>query len=137
MAAYGKWKQKQIEKNYNVAMLVNQFPKVAEFEFLEGRADKELRWGKELRQGKESRWRKELKREKEIRWGRNVRSGDFIAVRYRGSRQYQHIGALFADANKNGVLDGGDIVIHAGPAPLHFSYLREGNFDGHVVTLRP
>ncbi|MHC4336404.1 MAG: hypothetical protein ACYSTG_00425 [Planctomycetota bacterium] len=113
MAAYGKWKHKPIEKNYNVAMLVSQFPKVAEFEFLEGRTNKELKWG------------------------RDIHPGYFIAVRYRGSRQYQHIGALFADANKNGVLDGGDLVIHAGPAPLLCSHLRDGNFNGHVVTLRP
>jgi len=113
VAAYGKWKNKPIEKNYNVAMLVSQWPKVQEFDLLEGTADKQLKWG------------------------RDVRPGYFIAVRYRGSKQYQHIGALFSDANRNGVLDGGDLVIHAGPVPLHCSCLREGNFDGHIVVLQP
>jgi hypothetical protein len=113
MAAYGKYKREPIKKNYNVAMLVSQFPKVAEFEFSEGGTNKELRWG------------------------RDIHPGDFIAVRYGGRRQYQHIGAFFADANNNKVLDGGDLVIHAGPQPLHYSYLRDGNFDGHVAVLRP
>ncbi len=113
VAAYGKWKNKPIEKNYNVAMLVSQWPKVQEFDLLEGTPNKQLKWE------------------------RDVRPGHFIAVRYSGSKQYQHIGALFSDANQNGILDGGDVVIHAGPLPLHFSYLREGNFDGHVVILRP
>lgn len=113
VAAYGKWKNKPIEKNYNVAMLVSQWPKVREFDLLEGTPDRELKWG------------------------RDIRSGYFIAVRYSGSKQYQHIGALFSDANQNGVLDGGDLVIHAGPVPLHCSYLREGNFDGHIVILQP
>jgi hypothetical protein len=113
VAAYGKWKNKPIEKNYNVAMLVSQWPKVQEFDLLEGTANKQLKWG------------------------RDVRPGYFIAVRYSGSKQYQHIGALFSDANRNGVLDGGDLVIHAGPVPLHCSYLREGNFDGHIVILQP
>lgn len=48
-----------------------------------------------------------------------------------------NIGALFSDANRNDVLDGDDLVIHAGPQPLHYSHLKEGNFDGHVVILRP
>ena len=113
VAAYGKWKNKPIEKNYNVAMLVSQWPKVQEFDLSEGTADKQLKWG------------------------RDIRPGYFIAVRYRGSKQYQHIGALFSDANQNEVLDGGDLVIHAGPVPLHCSYLREGNFDGHIVILQP
>jgi hypothetical protein len=113
MAAYGKWKQEPIKKNYNVAMLVSQWPKVEEFVLLEGSPNKELKWG------------------------RDIHPGDFIAVRYSGRKQYQHIGALFSDANKNGVLDGGDLVIHAGPQPLHCSYLKERNFDGHVAILRP
>ncbi|MHC4105749.1 MAG: hypothetical protein ACYSR9_12475 [Planctomycetota bacterium] len=113
MAAYGKWKNKPITKNYNVAMLVSQWRHVEEFDILQGTPDKQLKWG------------------------RNINPGDFIAVRYSGSKQYQHIGALFEDANKDGLLDGGDIAIHAGPVPLHCSYIREGNFDGHVVILRP
>ena len=113
MAAYGKWKQEPIQKNYNVAMLVNQCLKVQECDLTEGGSNEKLRWGQ------------------------NIRAGDFIAVRYSGSRQYQHIGALFGDTNKNGFLDGGDLVIHAGPQPLRYSYLKEGNFDGHAVILRP
>ena len=113
VAAYGKWKNKPIEKNYNVAMLVSQWAKVQEFDLSEGTVDKQLKWG------------------------RDVLPGYFIAVRYSGSKQYQHIGALFSDANQNGVLDGDDLVIHAGPVPLHYSYLREGNFDGHIVILQP
>jgi hypothetical protein len=113
MAAYGKWKNKPIEKNYNVAMLVSQWPKVGEFDLSEGIANKQLKWGRE------------------------VHPGYFIAVRYSGSKQYQHIGALFSDANHNGILDGGDLVIHAGPVRVDCSYLREGNFDGHIVILQP
>jgi len=113
VAAYGKWKNKPIEKNYNVAMLVSEWPKVKEFDLSEGTTNRQLKWG------------------------RDIRPGYFIAVRYRGCKQYQHIGALFSDANQNGVLDGGDLVIHAGPVPLHCSYLREGNFDGHIIILQP
>jgi hypothetical protein len=113
MAAYGKWKNKPITKNYNVAMLVNQWRHIEEFDILQGTPDKQLKWGSD------------------------INPGDFIAVLYSGSKQYQHIGALFQDANKDGLLDGGDIAIHAGPVPLHCSYIREGNFDGHVVILRP
>jgi len=113
MAAYGKWKNKPIEKNYNVAMLVNQWPKVEEFDLRNGTPNKKLSWPKD------------------------VRKGDFIAVRYPGSKQYQHIGAFYSDANNNGVLDQGDLVIHAGPVPLHLSYLKQGNFDGHALILRP
>jgi hypothetical protein len=113
MAAYGKWKNKPITKNYNVAMLVSQWSHVEEFDILQGTPDKQLKWG------------------------RDINPGDFIAVRYSGSKQYQHIGVLFEDANKNRLLDSSDIVIHAGPMPLHYSYIKEGNFDGHVVILRP
>jgi hypothetical protein len=113
MAAYGKWKNKPITKNYNVAMLVSRWRHVEEFDILQGTPDKQLKWG------------------------RDINPGDFIAVRYSSSKQYQHIGALFEDANKDGLFDGGDIAIHAGPVPLHCSYIREGNFDGHVVVLKP
>ena len=72
-----------------------------------------------------------------IRWGSDVKPGDFIAVRYANARQYQHIGALGADLNKDGALDAGDLVIHAGPAALQVSPLNGGNFDGHVTIIRP
>lgn len=113
IAAYGKWKGKNIKKNYNVAMLVTQFSKMDEFDLRDGTPHKQ------------------------VRWGNKIRPGDFIAVRYNDRSQYQHIGALFKDADKNGILDGDDIVIHAGPFPLSYSYLREGSFDGHVRILRP
>lgn len=113
MAAHGKWKGQDTEKNYNVAMLVNRFEKTSEFELREGVPDKK------------------------VRWGRDVRPGDFIAVRYAGARQYQHIGALAEDSNKNGVLDEMDMILHAGPYPLAYDYLTNGAFDGHVAILRP
>ncbi|MDM8561170.1 hypothetical protein [Candidatus Parabeggiatoa sp. HSG14] len=113
VAAYGQWKGKHVKKNYNVAMLVNKLSKKHEFDLNNGMPDKKINWGKAFH------------------------SGDFIAVRYPGARQYQHIGALFQDTNNNGQLDGDDLVIHAGPLPLHYSYLKEGYFDGHVVILRP
>jgi len=112
MAAYYKWRKKSSKKDYNVAMLVRKFPHVTEFD---------LRGGIPVRK---------------INWGRNIREGDLIAVRYKNSRQYQHIGALYKDANKNGILDEQDTVLHAGPHPLHLSTLEEGGFDGHVVILR-
>jgi hypothetical protein len=113
VAAYAKWRGKSMKKNYNVAMLVNKLSKRSQFDIVNGMPNKNLKWGKD------------------------VHPGDFIAVRYVGARQYQHIGALSGDANKNGVLDGGDLIIHAGPSPLHYSYLREGHFNGHVVILKP
>lgn len=113
MAALAAWKKKPMQKNYNVAMLVTGLTRVAEFDLSYGNTAKKLRWGSD------------------------VRPGDFIAVRYPSGKQYAHIGVLYSDANKNGLLDAADIIIHAGPAPLHLSRLKEGNFDGHVVILRP
>jgi len=113
MAAYAKWKKIPNEKNYNVAMVVDKFSKASEFNLQNGNPDIDVLWDK------------------------HVRVGDFIAVRYQGARSYQHIGALYSDKNKNGSLDSSDIVIHAGPDPLHLSELKAGNFNGHVVILRP
>ncbi len=113
MAAYSQWKGLQLTTDYNVAKVIQQFPKVAELDLKEGRPNKT------------------------ILWGRQVRPGDFIAVRYSGRRQYQHIGALFQDADQDGAMGGPDLVIHAGPYPLHISKLEEGFFDGHVLILRP
>ena len=62
----------------------------------------------------------------------------FRALRgYEGAAQYQHIETLYRDRNGNGLLDESDLVLHAGPDPLHFSELRSGKFDGTVVILRP
>ncbi len=113
IAAYGKWKGTRIKKNYNVAMLVNKFSVVEEFDMKDGMPDKQ------------------------VKWKTSVRPGDFIAVRYAPGRQYQHIGALFRDANGDGFLGGQDMVLHAGPFPLDYAYLKEGYFDGHVKILRP
>jgi hypothetical protein len=71
-----------------------------------------------------------------LRWGADVRPGDLLAVKYEGWSQFGHVGALYADANRNGVVDPEDLVLHAGPAALHFSTLGEGAFDGEVKVLR-
>jgi len=111
VAAYGKWKNKTIEKDYSVAMLVSQLRKSAEFDLKDGKPSKKVEWGK------------------------HIHPGNFIAVRFNEKTGYQHIGALFSDTDKNGILSDGDLVLHAGPAPLHYSFLKEGKFDGHVVVL--
>ena len=111
-AAHAKWMGRSSSRDYNVAMLVDELTRVAEFELKRGNPDTELEWGSD------------------------VHPGDLIAVRYRGSRQYGHIGALHSDLNRNGILDRWDLVLHAGPSPLHYSPLRSGAFEGHVVVLR-
>lgn len=112
VAAYSKSKGKRMRKNYNVAMLVNKLKKRTQFELVNGTPNQDIKWGKD------------------------VYPGDLIAVKYQGARQYQHIGALYDDVNNNGLLDQNDLVIHAGPYPLQYSYLRSGVFDGHVVILK-
>jgi hypothetical protein len=57
-------------------------------------------------------------------------------VRYVGARQFQHVGVLFQDANKNGVLDSQDLLLHAGPRPLAPSLFSDGYFDGEAVIMR-
>lgn len=111
LAAYGVWGGKKITKEYSVAMLVDRVPKVAEFNISGGKPDREIRWGKD------------------------IHPGNFIAVKYDGAKTYQHIGALHSDADNDGVLSKGDLVLHAGPLPLHYSAISEGCFDGHVVIL--
>jgi hypothetical protein len=113
VAARARWKDRELDRNYNVAMVVTEWPKVTEFDIANG------------------------KPARRVGWNTDVRPGDLIAVRYEGRRQYQHIGALYGDADADGELDEVDLVIHAGPWPLHSSRLSEGNFDGHVVILRP
>jgi hypothetical protein len=113
VAAYSKLKGRRMKKNYNVAMLVNKLKKRTQFDLVNGTPNKNLKWRKD------------------------IYAGDLIAVKYQGARQYQHIGALYKDANNNGFLDKNDLVIHAGPYPLQFSALRSGGFDGHVVILKP
>ncbi len=113
MAAYARWKNEGITKNYNVATLVDSLPQVNEFDIVDGNPTKQVTWLK------------------------NLMPGDFIAVRSYGHGQYYHIGAIVSDVNQNGILDKNDLVLHAGPAPLHYSYLKDGGFNGHVVILRP
>ena len=112
MAAYSKWRNLPMTEDFNVAGMVARFPRIDDFDLAEGRPGKA------------------------VRWGATVRPGDIIAVRYAGRKQYQHVGALVSDANRNGLIDGDDIVLHAGPDPLRDSLLKEGFFDGHVVILR-
>ena len=112
MAAYSRWKNKPLQKNYNVTSVVHDFPVLHKLAFSSGVPTKK------------------------VYWNRDVKPGDFIAVKSYGN-QYFHIGALFKDGNQNGFLDGDDIVLHAGPAPLHFSSLINGGFDGTVAIIRP
>ncbi len=112
MAAYYRQKGQISAKDYNVAMLVSKFPKIDECEITEGRPDKTVSWER-------------------------IRPGDFIAVRYQSGLQYQHIGALLADSDADGILGPGDMILHAGPFPLCYTYLKEGSFDGHIRILRP
>jgi hypothetical protein len=112
VAAYGRWKGKRDPKDYNVAMLVTGNKHRLSMDVQAGVPDRALRWGDD------------------------VQPGDWLAVRYAGARQYQHIGALFAD-DGDGVLGPEDTVLHAGPQALHLSPLADGGFDGHVVVMRP
>ena len=72
-----------------------------------------------------------------LKWGKDVKRGDLIAVRYEGRTRFQHIGALYADADRDGKLGAADLVVHAGPHALHTVKLERGSFDGTVVILRP
>jgi hypothetical protein len=113
VTAYNKWKEKPNTKDYNVDMLVSQWPKVTRAEISGGKPAEELKWSAD------------------------VKLGDLIAVKYSGRKRYQHIGALYKDADSDGLLGPGDHVIHAGPEALHVTALSRGSFDGDVVILRP
>lgn len=113
VAAYGKWKGIPIKKNYSVSMLVTHLPKRTEFEISYGKPNRSIEWGKD------------------------VRRGDLIAVKYKGARSYQHIGALYSDADQDGFLSVDDIILHAGPQAPAFVPLGEGSFDGHAAILEP
>lgn len=113
VAAHGHWRRRPTSRNYNVSMLVAEWPHAAEADLSAGVPDAPLAWGTQ------------------------IKPGDFIAVRYEGRTRYQHIGALMEDTDGDGVLSAGDTVFHAGPYPPHESLLSEGAFDGHVVILRP
>ncbi len=113
VAAYCKWKNTRIKKDQCVAGLVKGLLKVLESDLRDGNP------------------------ERRIRWGTDVRAGYLLAVRYVGAKSYQHIGALAEDANSNGLLDAEDLVLHAGPSPLHYTRFKTGKFDGHIMVLKP
>lgn len=113
MAALALSKGEAIERDYNVAGLTRLLPTVATATLVTGQLSRPLRWGAD------------------------VHRGDFLAVKYTGWGQFGHVGALYADANGDGLLDSDDLVIHAGPSPLHLSTLGSGAFDGELRFLRP
>jgi hypothetical protein len=113
MVALSRWRDEALTRDWNVQMLTRALPQVLDFG---------------LTRGVPSR---------PVAWGGDVRPGDLIAVKYPGARMFQHVGALWKDANGDGKLDRDDLVIHAGPQPLHISQLGAGPFDGKVVVLRP
>lgn len=112
MAAYALSRGQKMSLNESVRSLVAKFPPHVRFDLTDGTPHRPVRWGKE------------------------IRPGDLIAVKYDGAKIHQHIGAFYQDANANGSLDGEDLVIHAGPAPLHISRFDEKSFDGEIAVLR-
>lgn len=104
--------QEKNEKNYNVMMLVDKFKTKVKFKIENGSPNKTLKWGEAFKQG------------------------DFIAVKYSPRGRYAHIGMIYGDENKNGILDKEDTIINAGPNALHLTPLRKGAFDGTVVILK-
>ena len=112
-AAWGKWTGRELTENLNVAALVTRWPHAAEFD-----------WG-------------EKGSARPVRWGAEVRPGDLVAVRYKGARSYQHVGALVEDADGDGLLTPPDLVFHAGPMPPAYGTLELPAFRGHLVVLRP
>jgi len=112
VAARSEHTGRPMERNWSVALLVDRLEHVAAFSVRGGNLTEEPRWGE------------------------CVRPGDLIAVRYRGHATYGHIGALAEDANRNGVLDAGDVVLHAGPLALAPTLLGKGAFEGQCLVLR-
>jgi hypothetical protein len=112
-AAHAEWHRRTLATNRNVQQLARELRRVAEIDVADGVPSRSLRWGE------------------------TVEPGDFIAVRYEGFRKFVHIGALARDDDGDGVLGAGDLILHAGPDPLHPTRLGCGAFDGHVVILRP
>lgn len=111
-AASGQWLGQEISTNYNVDGLVRKYRHVAE-------VDTPLESAKQV-----------------LPWGKDVRPGDQVAVRYPGSKRYQHVGVLAHD-DGNGVLDGADTILHTGPWPLAYDTLGAEGFRGHLAILRP
>lgn len=108
VAAWCKWKKRPMNKDWNVAGIVAEWPKV-----FQGNLENA-----------------------QLEWGKDVDRGDYIAVQYAPGKQYQHIGALYADGNGNGKLDEEDLVMHCGPEALQVQPLTVGSFGGTVAVIR-
>jgi hypothetical protein len=113
LAAWAEWTRRPFGKNTNVQSLTEKFRPVAKLDIIDGVPTQKLRWGHE------------------------VHPGDFIAVKYEGTRKYGHIGALHRDVDQNDLLSAQDLILHNGPDALHDTALAEGAFDGQVLILRP
>jgi hypothetical protein len=113
MAAHSEWRKKPLGANYNVQQLTQKLRKVAELDVADGSPSQALRWGEA------------------------IEAGDFIAVKYEGFKKYVHVGALARDDDGDGLLSAKDLILHAGPDPLHLTRLEGGAFDGEVLILRP
>jgi hypothetical protein len=113
MAALSEWRKKPLGANYNVQQLTQRLRKVAALDVADGSPSQALRWGEAIERG------------------------DFIAVKYEGFRKYVHVGALARDDDRDGLLSAKDLILHAGPDPLHLTRLEGGAFDGEVLILRP
>lgn len=113
VAAHRRWRGLGEGEDVNVTWVVDHWQRVAGFRVVDG-----IPWCA-------------------AKWGEAVEPGDAIAVRYTPGKAFQHIGALYEDANRNRLLDAADTILHAGPQALHLSRLGEGGFDGEVVILRP
>lgn len=113
VAANRRWRGLSVGEDTNVTGVVDAWAKVASLQIVAGVPKKVLSWT------------------------RDVCPGDAIAVRYTPGKAFQHIGALYEDANHNGLFDTADAIIHCGPQALHLSRLRDGGFDGEIVILRP
>jgi hypothetical protein len=112
VAAWAEHTGRTVERNWSVALLVDRLPHVTEFDVRRGRVSPRPPWGDE------------------------VRPGDLVAVRYRNGATYGHIGVLAGDTNGNGLVDAGDVVLHAGPLALAPTLLGKGAFEGHCIVLR-
>jgi len=113
MAALAEWQRRPLARNMNVQQLTQILKVVATIDVTNGEPSRTLRFGEEIEEG------------------------DFVAVKYEGFRKFVHVGAIAADADGDGVLSPNDLVLHAGPYPLHPTRLVYGAFDGEVKILRP
>jgi hypothetical protein len=67
-----------------------------------------------------------------LRWGEDVLPGDLVTLGYQSDpenslpRAWDHIGALVRDENRDGVLDGADILRHMGGRGLEDTHVLHG-----------